>query len=176
MIRHQQILSTALLVFVNFCPVLSEHVYKHFWYSGKNYQWKSNLGLTFPRFKFKLKLVSKLTNFIFNSCICIINAKNFHFWWKIFAFDQQYLNTSLKTQNGEKLSLDLIFITNFWQNIKSIFKQNSILRICSKATEFIQNRTEIDKIFQCAYYYYTNCTKSMICLHFYRVFHLDMIT
>ena len=41
-----------LLVPVNFCPVLSEiltwtFVYKHFWYFGKNYKWKTNLGLTF---------------------------------------------------------------------------------------------------------------------------------
>ena len=87
---------------VNFCSVISEFltwsfVFKHFWYFGKNYQWKSNLGLTNP-------------HLILSSCNC------FHFWWKIFTFDQQHLITSLRTQNGEKLSLDLIFINDFWQN------------------------------------------------------------
>ena len=33
------------------------------------------------------------------------------------------------TQNVEKLSLDLIFHDNFWENIKSFRKQNSELRI-----------------------------------------------
>ena len=48
----------------------------------------------------------------------------------------------------------MIFVDNFWQNIKSFCKQNSILRMYSNSTEFIQNRTEIDKISQCALYYY----------------------
>ena len=51
------------------------------------------------------------------------------------TFDQQDLSTGLKTQNVEKLSLDLIFI--------------AMLRIHSKPTEFSQNRTEISKNFQC---------------------------
>jgi hypothetical protein len=67
-----------------------------------------------------------------------------------FTFDQQYLNASLKTQNREKLSVDWIFIDNFSQNIKSIIKQNFMLRIHSKPTEFTQNWKEIDKNFQCA--------------------------
>ena len=71
------------------------------------------------------------------------------FWWNSFAFDQQYLNIGLKTQNVEKLSLDLIFIDNFCQNTKSFSKQNSILRFHSKPTEFTQDRIEIDKNFQC---------------------------
>jgi hypothetical protein len=29
-------------------------------------------------------------------------------------FDQIYVDTGSKTQNGEKLSLDLIFYNNFW--------------------------------------------------------------
>ena len=36
------------------------------------------------------------------------------------------------SENGEKLSLDLIFIDNFCQNIKSFCEQNSMLRIHSK--------------------------------------------
>ena len=47
-------------------------------------------------------------------------------------FDQTHLNTGSKTQNVEKLSLDLIFHINFWKNIKSFSKQNSVLRIHSK--------------------------------------------
>ena len=54
------------------------------------------------------------------------------------------VNTGLKTQNVENLSLYLIFTDIFCQNIKSFCKQNSILKIRSKPTEFIQNRTEID--------------------------------
>ena len=61
------------------------------------------------------------------------------------TFDQQYLITGLKNQSVEKLSLDLIFIDNFCQNIKSVSKQNSMLRIHSKPTEFPQNQTKIDK-------------------------------
>ena len=56
-----------------------------------------------------------------------------------------YLNPGLKTQNVEKLSLALIFVDNFCQNIKRFCKQNCMLRIHSKPTEFTQNRTEIDK-------------------------------
>ena len=33
-----------------------------------------------------------------------------------FNFEQTYLNTGLKTQNVEELSLDLIFHDNFWQS------------------------------------------------------------
>lgn len=49
------------------------------------------------------------------------------------------LQTDLKTRNGEKLSLNLIFTDNFCQNAKILIKQNSILRIYSKPTEFTQN-------------------------------------
>ena len=38
----------------------------------------------------------------------------------------------LRNQNGEELSLDLIFHNNFWQNIKSFSKQNSKLILHSK--------------------------------------------
>ena len=34
-------------------------------------------------------------------------------------FNQTYLNTGLKTQNVEELSLDLIFHNNFWYNVKT---------------------------------------------------------
>ena len=47
-----------------------------------------------------------------------------HFWWNNITFDQQYLNKGLKTPNLENLSLDLIFIDNFCQNIKKIFQTN----------------------------------------------------
>ena len=50
---------------------------------------------------------------------------------------------------NSKWGKDLIFINNFWQNIKSFCKQNSILRIHSKPTEFTQNGTEIEKNFHC---------------------------
>ena len=82
-----------------------------------------------------------------------------HYWCKktfilgeIFnvTYDQQYLNKGLKTQNLEKLSLDLNLIDNVCQNIKSFCKQNCMLRIYSKPTEFTENRTEIYKNFQCA--------------------------
>ena len=59
------------------------------------------------------------------------------------------VNIGLKIQNGKKLSLDLIFIDNFCQNIRIFCKENSMLQIHSKPTEFTQKRTEIDKNFQC---------------------------
>ena len=62
--------------------------------------------------------------------MCLI--KIFIFCAQSFNFDQTYLNTGLKTQNVEGLSLDLIFHYNFWWNIKSFSKQNSKLRIHSK--------------------------------------------
>ena len=58
--------------------------------------------------------------------------KNLIFLWNNLTFDQQDLSTGLKTQNVEKLSLDLIFIANFCQNIKSFCKHNSMLIIHSK--------------------------------------------
>ena len=42
---------------------------------------------------------------------------------KSFNFDQTYLNTGLKTQNGEELSLDLIFLNNFGKISKKIVTQ-----------------------------------------------------
>ena len=39
---------------------------------------------------------------------------NYFFFAESFNFDQTYLNTGLKTQNVEELSLDLIFHINFW--------------------------------------------------------------
>ena len=73
--------------------------------------------------------------------------KTLFFLWNNLTFDQQYVIKGLKTQNVEKLSLDLIFIDNFYVNIKSFSKRNCVLRINSKSTEFPQNRTEIDKNF-----------------------------
>ena len=58
--------------------------------------------------------------------------KTFHFWWNNFTFDQQYLNTGLKTQNGMGKSLDFIFIHNFCRNVRKFSKQNYLLRIHSK--------------------------------------------
>ena len=139
------ITNCTLLVLFNFCPILSEFltwsfVYKNFLHFGKNDQWKSNRGLTFLHFKFKPLYLHYWYK------------KNFHFWWNNVTFKQQHLNTGSKTQNVEKLSLDLIFIDNFCHNIKSVCKQNSLLRIHSKHTKFTQNQTEIDKNFQSAMY------------------------
>ena len=78
--------------------------------------------------------------------------KTLFFWLNNFTFDQQYLHTGLKTQNGKIFCLDLIFTDNFCQNIKSFSKQNFMLRIHSKPTEFTQKRTEIDKNFQCEWH------------------------
>ena len=61
----------------------------------------NDLGLTFLHFEF-----SSLYLDIFDQ-ILIFCAKSF-------KFDQIYLNTGLKTQNVEKLSLDLIFHNNLW--------------------------------------------------------------
>ena len=62
--------------------------------------------------------LAKITN---ENQICnrIIGAKNLIF--DETTFEQQYQNTGLKTQNGEKLSLGLIFIDNFCQNSVRIF-------------------------------------------------------
>ena len=65
------------------------------------------------------------TFWVFESVFRYICAKSF-------KFDQAYLNRGLKTQNVEKLSLDLMFHNNFWWNIKSFSEQNSKLRIHSK--------------------------------------------
>ena len=71
-----------LLVLVNFCLVMSKFltwrfVWWNFWYFyQKNCQWNSDQGLTFLLFEF--------------------------LYMYIFAFDQQYWNTGLKTQNVEK--------------------------------------------------------------------------
>ena len=62
--------------------------------------------------------------------------------------EKSLLYTSLKTQNGLKLSLDSIFINNFWRNIKS-----SILRIYSKPTESIPDRIWQD-LSVCILYWY----------------------
>ena len=59
-------------------------------------------------------------------------TKIFIFYAKSFNFDQTYLDTGLKTQNVEELSLDLISYNNFWYNVKSFSKQNSKLRIHSQ--------------------------------------------
>ena len=66
--------------------------------------------------------------------------KIFIFCAKSFNFDQTYLNTGLKTQNVEELSLDLIFHNNFWFNVKIFSKQNC---------KFTLNWTEINQNFQC---------------------------
>ena len=69
-----------------------------------------------------------------------------YLWQTIF----KYLHTGLKTQNLEKLSLDLNLINNVCQNIILICKRSCMLRIHEKFTEFTENRTEIDKNFQWA--------------------------
>ena len=48
------------------------------------------------------------------------------------------LNTGLKTQNGEKLSLYFFFIDHFCQNIISFCKQNCMLRNYSKPTKSLK--------------------------------------
>lgn len=78
---------------------------------------KSKISFYLPLFKFKPMYLQNL--FLIN------NIYN--------------LQTDLKTRNGEKLSLNLIFTDNFCQNAKILIKQNSILRIYSKPTEFTQN-------------------------------------
>ena len=88
------------------------------WYFGKYYQWNLNLGLYFPHFKFKPLYVHNWSK---------------QFLWNEFTFDQQYLNTGLRTQNGEKSCQDL---TIFAEISKGFWKQNSMLRIQSKPTEF----------------------------------------
>ena len=49
--------------------------------------------------------------------------KIFIFCAKSFNFNQTYLKTGLKTQNGEELSLDLIFLNNFGKISKKIVTQ-----------------------------------------------------
>ena len=85
--------------------------------------------------------------------------KIFIFCAKSFNFDQTYLNTGLKTQNMEELSLDLIFHNNFWWNIKSFSKKNSKLRIHSKPD---RNQSKLTVCIGCI-----NC-----CLIFYRKKHI----
>jgi hypothetical protein len=58
--------------------------------------------------------------------------QNLHFLCTKLQFDQKYLNSGLKTQNVEDISLDLIIHNNFLQNIRSFSKQISKLRIHSK--------------------------------------------
>ena len=60
----------------------------------------------------------------------------------------------MKKQNVEKLSLDLILVDNFCQNIKSFCKQNSVLqihslpdRIWKKLTVCIGDTTILDLAF-----------------------------
>ena len=67
----------------------------------RNYYGISDLGLTLPHFEF-LSLYLDMFD------------QNSSFLQKIEDFDQIYLNTGSKTQNVEKLSLDLIFYNNFW--------------------------------------------------------------
>ena len=49
--------------------------------------------------------------------------KIFIFCTKSFNFHQTYLKTGLKTQNGEELSLDLIFLNNFGTISKNFVTQ-----------------------------------------------------
>ena len=67
------------------------------------------------------------------------------------ALWQMVLNVRLRnhenSENGEKLSLDLIFINNCWQNISCFCKQNSIQRIYSKPSEFIQTGQKFTRSF-----------------------------
>jgi len=41
-------------------------------------------------------------------------SKTFIFVEKSFHFEQKYLRTGIETQNGEELSIDLIFTNNLW--------------------------------------------------------------
>ena len=58
--------------------------------------------------------------------------QNLHFCAQSFNYDQTYLNSGLKTQNVEVLSLDLIFHNDFWSTIKRFSKPTPKLRIHSK--------------------------------------------
>ena len=68
----------------------------------------SDLGLTLPHFEFL-------------SLYLVMFDQNLHFL--CFNFNQTYLKTGLKTQNGEELSLDLIFLNNFGKISKKIVTQ-----------------------------------------------------
>ena len=119
---------STLLVLANFCPVWIEFstwtfVYKIFWYFGNP--------------KLSMKIRSSLNFFTFYvqiPCICYIGAKNFKFGWNNVTFDKQYLNTSLKSQNVEKLCLDLIFNNNFCQNIEHYVRY--LLKTCDFCSLF----------------------------------------
>ena len=105
------------------------------------------------------------------------------------ALWQMVLNVRLRnhenSENGEKLSLDLIFINNCWQIISCFCKQNSIQRIYSTPTEFIQTGQKFTRSFSVHFLVQqteqrTNWlwSVSMLCpsvIPFYRVFHLDML-
>ena len=67
----------------------------------------NSICLTLPYFECKAILLN-------NQC-----QKTLFLVRKTSIFDQTYLNTGLKTQNGEKFSIDLILTSNFCQHIKS---------------------------------------------------------
>ena len=71
-------------------------------------EWILNMGVLF-------EIMAKITNEN-QICISINGEKNLYFCWNNFTFEQQYQNTGLKVQNGENLSLGLIFVDNFCQN------------------------------------------------------------
>ena len=54
------------------------------------------------------------TFWVFEPVFKYVWSKSSFFCAQSFKFDQTYLNTGLKTQNVEELSLDLIFHNNFW--------------------------------------------------------------
>ena len=102
---------------------------KDFWYFGKNYQWKSSLGLTFLHFEFK--------------------SLYFHNWGKNLSFLVKYLDfwpaiSKYRFENSKCRKVKPKFDFH-WQ---------FLLRMHSKASEFTQNQTEIDKTFsvQCFFY------------------------
>ena len=98
-----------LLVLVNFCPVLSKLFTRNFVYKNFLYFWQ----------KLSTKIKSRLNG---SPNLGLFLLKYIHFWLTI-------SKSFLKTQNGEKFSLYLVFIGNFWQNIKSFNEQNCMSRI-----------------------------------------------
>jgi hypothetical protein len=89
---------------------------------------------------------------ILNPCIHIIGAKIFiSIWWNSVTYDRQYLNTyRFENSKSRKVKSRFEFNGNICQNINSFCKQNCMLRMYSKPTEFTENRTEIYKNFKCA--------------------------
>ena len=109
-----------LKVLVNFYPVLSEFltcsfVYTNFWQLSMKIKCRLNFS---PFWVFKPVFRYR--------AYCWSKVKLFHQKWKLFAPIMHFQGFIF--QNGEKLGLDLIFVDNFRQNIKSFCIQNSMLK------------------------------------------------